>query len=157
MVPEPMDFDKGLVFVKHTDILLSGDKWTIAVNIALDDYAILTENMKLVLNIVRQKIQVHKNPRLYSFDIHWEEINHLGGMVRKLEMDLMDFKRLLFEETEETLVRNPRDGDVRDKRGLINVLGYGLKYIFGTADAKDVKRLTSVTSVTSYYTKVFKL
>jgi len=30
------------------------------------------------------------------------------------------------------------------KRGLINVLGYRLKYLFGTADAKDVKRLTKV-------------
>jgi hypothetical protein len=59
-------------------------------------------------------------------------------------MDLMGFKRLLFEETEETLVRNPRDGNVRDKRGLINVLGYGLKYLFVTADGKDVKRLSRV-------------
>jgi len=30
------------------------------------------------------------------------------------------------------------------KRELINVLGYGSKYLFGTADAKDVKRLTKV-------------
>jgi hypothetical protein len=37
-------------------------------------------------------------------------------------MDLMGFKRLLFEETEETLVRNPRDDEVRDKRGLIDVI-----------------------------------
>jgi len=59
-------------------------------------------------------------------------------------MDLRDFWRLLFEETEETLVRNPRDGDVRDKRGLINVLGYELKYLFGTPDAKDIKRLAKV-------------
>jgi hypothetical protein len=65
-------------------------------------------------------------------------------MTRKLEMDLRGFRRLLFEETEETLVRNPHDSDVRDKRGLINVLGYGLKYLFGTADAKDVKRLTKM-------------
>jgi hypothetical protein len=56
MVPEPMTFHKELVFVKDTDILLSGDKWTIAVNIALDDYAILIENMKIVLvNVKRQK------------------------------------------------------------------------------------------------------
>jgi len=65
-------------------------------------------------------------------------------MTRKLEMDLRGFRRLLFGETEETLLRNPHDGDVRDKRGLINVLGYGLKYLFGKADAKDVKRLTKV-------------
>ena len=30
------------------------------------------------------------------------------------------------------------------KGGLINVLGYGLKHLFGTADATDVKRLTKV-------------
>jgi hypothetical protein len=97
MVPEPMNFDKGLIFVKDTDILLSGDKWTIVVNIAFDDYAILIENMKLVLDNVHQKIQVHKNPKSYSFDIrvHWEEINRLDGMDRKLEMDLMGFRRLL--------------------------------------------------------------
>jgi hypothetical protein len=139
-----MNFDKGIIFVKDTDILLSGDKWTIAMNIALDDYAILIQNMKLVLDNVRQKIQVHKNPKSYSFDIHWEEINCLDGMVRTLEMDLKGFKSLLFDETEETLVRNQRDSDVRDKRGLIDVLVYGLKYLFGTADAKDVKRLTRV-------------
>ena len=96
-------------------------------NTALDDYAILIENIKLVLTTVRQKIQVDTNRRLYSFDIHWEEISRLDGMIRKLEMDLMGFRRLLFEEIKDTLVRNPRDGDVRDKRGLINVLGYGLK------------------------------
>jgi len=144
MEPEPVNFDKGLIFVKDNDILLSGDRWTIVVNIALSDYDILIENMKLILNTVREKIEVHKNPKLYSFDIHWEEINRLEGMVRRLEMDLMGFKRLLFKETEGTLVRNPRGGDVPDKRGLINVLGYGLKYLFGTADAKDVQRLTEV-------------
>jgi hypothetical protein len=65
-------------------------------------------------------------------------------MARKLEMDLTGFRRLLFEETEETLVRDTRDGDFRYKKGLIDVLGYGFKYLFGTADAKDVKRLTRV-------------
>jgi len=63
MVPEPKNFDKGLVFVKDTDILLSGDKWTVVVNIALDDYDIFTETIKSVLYTVRQKIQVHKNPK----------------------------------------------------------------------------------------------
>ena len=32
----------------------------------------------------------------------------------------------------------------RVKRGLIDILGYGLKYLFGTADARDVKRLVKV-------------
>jgi hypothetical protein len=141
MVPEPMTFDKGLVFVKDTDILLSGDKWTIAVNNALDDYAILIENMKIVLENVKQRIQVYRNPKLNAFDIHWEEIMRLEGIVRKLEIDIMGFQKLLFEYV---TMRSPRESGVRSKRGLIDVLGYGFKYLFGTADAKDVKRLTKV-------------
>jgi len=94
MVPELVNFDKGLIFVKDTDILLSGDKWTIVVNIALDDYNILIENMKLILYHVRQKIQVCKNPKSYSFDIQWEEVNRRNEMVRKLEVDLKEFKSL---------------------------------------------------------------
>jgi hypothetical protein len=43
--PEPQPFDKGLIFVKEADILLSGDKWTIAVNIAIDDYVSLVKTM----------------------------------------------------------------------------------------------------------------
>ena len=141
MVPEPKDFDKGLIFMKDTDILLSGDKWTIVVNIALNDYDALIENMKSVLYTVRQKIQVHKNPKIFSFDIYWGEIDRLDRMVGILELDVISFRKLLYKET---LVREPGVAVARDKRGLINVLGYGLKYLFGTADAKDVKRLTKV-------------
>jgi len=45
-MPEPKG--KGLIFVKDTDILLSGDKWIIAVNIPLDDYTTLVYLMKSV-------------------------------------------------------------------------------------------------------------
>ena len=41
-------------------------------------------------------------------------------------------------------MRNPSTTNTRGKRGLINILGYGMKYLFGTADAKDVKRLAKV-------------
>jgi hypothetical protein len=141
MVPEPRNFDKGMVFVKDTDILLSGDKWTVVVNIALDDYDVLIDNMKSILYAVRQKIQVHKNPKTVSFDIYWNEIDRLDRTVERLELGLISFQKLLFKDT---LVRNPGFAVARNKRGLINILGYGLKYLFGMADAKDVKRLTKV-------------
>ena len=57
-------------------------------------------------------------------------------MVRELDIDLKGFRKLLFEKA-------PNSGP-RTKRGLMNVLGYGLKYLFGTADARDVQRLTTV-------------
>jgi hypothetical protein len=54
LVAEPTVFDKGLIFVKDTNILLSGDKWTLVVNIALDDYATLISSMKMILKQIRQ-------------------------------------------------------------------------------------------------------
>jgi hypothetical protein len=59
----------------------------------------------------------------------------------ELVADLMSVSKLLSEEVP---VRNGRIDGRRRRRGLINVLGYGLKYLFGTADARDVKRLNSV-------------
>lgn len=135
MVIEPKAFDKGLVFVKDTDILLSGDKWTIAVNIALDDYTLLIDHMRSLIINIRLQIQMHQNPKLNSFDIHWEEVDRLDKMVRELAIDLQSLQKLLFKET---------PSNSRPKRGLVNILGYGLKYLFGTAYAKDVKRLMKI-------------
>jgi hypothetical protein len=139
--PEPKPFNKGLIFTKDTDILLSGDKWTIAVNVALDDYLTLIKGMRFVLGQVRRNIQVHRNQRLPTFDIHWEEVGRLDRITDELGIDLNSFSKLLAEEIP---VRYPTSVNKRTKRGLLNVFGYGLKYFFGTADARDVKRLTAV-------------
>ena len=139
--PEPRQFNKGLIFVKETDILFSGDKWTIAVNIALDDYESLVGVMGLALGQVRRNIQVHRNPKNATFDIHWREICRLEKMNEKFEEDLNGFRQLLMKEKWN---QNPAGQELRVRRGLFDVLGYGLKYLFGTADARDVKRLTVV-------------
>jgi hypothetical protein len=88
MVPERKVFDKGLIFVKDTDILLSGDNWATVVNVAVDDYSTLVDTTKSVLGHIRQKIQVQKIPKSYSFDIHWGEVNRLDMMTRELEVGL---------------------------------------------------------------------
>jgi hypothetical protein len=69
LVPAPQTLDKGLVFVKETDILRSGDKWTIVVNIALDDYAALVDVTKTTLSQIRYKIQIHKCHKSSPFNI----------------------------------------------------------------------------------------
>jgi len=141
VVPEPKTFDKGLIFVKETDVLLSGDKWTIVVNIALDDYDSLVYVMRVALNQIRQKIKIHKNPKPYSLDTHWDEINRLDAMVQRLDTDLLGLKKLLFAGT---VTKGPKPSNVRSKRGLLDLMGYGLKYLCGTADARDVKRLSAI-------------
>ena len=71
-MPEPRTLDKGLIFVKDTNILLSGDKWTVVVNIALDDYDALAHTLKIMLKQIRQQIRVIKNPKSYGFDVYWD-------------------------------------------------------------------------------------
>jgi hypothetical protein len=137
--PEPQAFDKGLIFVKEADILLSGDKWTIVVNIAIEDYISLTKSMRLILDQVRGNIRAYKEPKTSIFDIHWEELNHLEKLNQELENDVNSFRQLLVRNKMTTGIMG-----IRSKRGLLNVLGYGLKYLFGTADAGDVQRLSLI-------------
>jgi hypothetical protein len=54
-------YDKGLIFMKDRDILLTGDKWTLAVNIALDDYVNLIQGMRFILAQVRRNIELQGN------------------------------------------------------------------------------------------------
>ena len=105
----------------------------------------------MILDQISQKIRLPKSPKLYSlrsgsFDIQWEEISLLMGTVQELDMDLQGFRKLLFEEV---VPRGFGKASARTKRGLINVLGYGMKYLFGTADAHDVKRITDVCDACS--------
>ena len=113
----------------------------VVVNIALDDYDALAYMMKITLNQIRRRIWVHKNPKSYGFDVYWDEMNCLDMMVQGFNSDLQSFRKLMFEETVST---NLGIGSTRTKQGLINFLGYGLKYLFGTADAHDVKSLYDV-------------
>jgi hypothetical protein len=138
---EPGPYNKGLIFIKDRDILLTGDKWTIAVNVALDDYLNLIRGMRFALGQIRRNIQAYKNQRLPTLDIHWEEIGRLDKVINELEDNLNSFWKLLSEEIP---VQHPLSTPKRERGGLINVLGYGLKYLFGAADAKGVKRLNSV-------------
>jgi len=142
IVPEPKKFDKGLIFVKDTDILLSGDKWTIVVNIALDDYDTLVFVMRRILDKIQREIQMYRNRKSYSLDLYWDEIGRLNRTLDGISGDLECFQKLLFERAP---VWTPSASDAtRVKRGLIDILGYGMKYLFGTVDARDVKRLAKV-------------
>ena len=92
--------------------------------------------MRATLDQIRQNIRVQKNPKSYSFYIYWEELSRLDKMVKIHDMDLQSFRKLLFEET---LTRSPSTAGARTKRGLIDLLRYGMKYLFGNDDARDVK------------------
>jgi hypothetical protein len=58
--------------------------------------------------------------------------------VQGLEVDLLSFCKLLYEEPVTW------DHNTRTRGGLLNLLGHGMKYLFGRAFAYDVKRLHDV-------------
>jgi hypothetical protein len=97
--------------------------------------------MKLVVGHILQETRVQKYPNLYAFDVHWEEVSLLDMITREPEAELRSLQKLLFEETS---VRNPSATNVRNKMGLTDVFRYGMKHLFRTADARDVKRLAAV-------------
>jgi len=70
-----------------------------------------------------------------------QTIDRLDTMVQGLDVDLQSFRELLFERKP---FWNPNTANTRTKRGLIDLLGYSIKYLFGTADAQDVKRLSNI-------------
>jgi hypothetical protein len=65
-------FDKGLIFMKDRDILLTGERWTLAVNIALDDYVNLIQGMRFILTQIQRNVDIYKSPNSKILDIHWE-------------------------------------------------------------------------------------
>jgi hypothetical protein len=58
----PDSNDKGLIFMKDRDILLTGDKWTLAVNIALDEYLALIRSMRFILVQIQRNIGKYHSP-----------------------------------------------------------------------------------------------
>jgi hypothetical protein len=61
--------------MNYRDILLTGDKWTLAVNIALDDYIKQIKIMRFILVQVQRNIERHQSPSSNVLDIHWSEVN----------------------------------------------------------------------------------
>jgi hypothetical protein len=110
---EPGPYKKGLIFLKDRGILLTGDKWTIAVNIALDDYLSLTKGMRFALAQIQSNIEAYRNQDKKDFDIHWEEIKHLEQLVQGLEVDLESISKLLSEEIPS---KDPVTNRIRNKR-----------------------------------------
>ncbi|PNF38200.1 hypothetical protein B7P43_G13468 [Cryptotermes secundus] len=97
--------------------------------------------MRIILAQIQKNNELHQSPSNKVLDIHWKEVNRLNKITDELETDLLSISKLLSEEIPTRIWKR----DIRrTKRGLIDVFGYGLKYLFGTADAKNVKRLNAI-------------
>lgn len=134
--------DKGAVFLKDRDVLLTGDKWTIVVNINLEVYRNLIVRIREILEEARQEI-----PRIMfgRLTVLWTELDRVGDIVDNLADELLDITKLLPEpDTSFQLQVSSVQDQNRTRRGLIDVVGYTLKYLFGTMDSRDLHNINHV-------------
>jgi hypothetical protein len=60
--------------MRDEDILLIGNKWNLAVNIALDDYVNLIKGVRVILTQSQRNTELHWSPNSKVLDIQWEEV-----------------------------------------------------------------------------------
>lgn len=114
----------GVIFVKEREIVVTGDVWTITSDIDSDNFfqlhKALTDALKDTTGAIAQ-IGVASLSR---------EIGRINDKLDKIYVKLSSINML---STPSELGKQ--------KRGLINIAGTGLKYLFGTMDDNDLKRI----------------
>ncbi|KAJ4448506.1 hypothetical protein ANN_10522 [Periplaneta americana] len=85
---------QGGSVLKDRDVLLTGDKWTIVVNINLEVYRNLIVRIREILEEARQEI-----PRIMfgRLTVLWTELDRVGDIVDNLADELLDITKLLPE------------------------------------------------------------
>ena len=138
--------NKGLIFVKDRDVLLTGDKWSIVLEVAVDDYVQMIQEMKKVMSTIgvsidqlftteeraanNRHIDIERERKIYT-----PEIARMNQLIRDIEVEVESFQALLPKAVNTTVPGG------RKKRGLINIIGYVMKYLFGTMDHHDMETM----------------
>jgi hypothetical protein len=109
--------DKGIAFVRDKEILLRGAVWYVTVDLSVAEYTKvikgLTESLQdLTLNLGDEPAQR-------------QELRYLGMLAGELKGKLENVLQML-----------PRDA--RTKRGIFNLGGKALKFLFGAALSEDL-------------------
>jgi hypothetical protein len=127
-VPE---LDKGLIFLRERELLVTGNYWNLVINL----------DVQWCHNTVRQIQQVfthlewsrrHREPP--DRVVNWEEVEQARTAVDQVEQELSTLTRLL-------PVSEKGELGVRRKRGLFNVGGEALKFLFGVATTQQLQEL----------------
>ena len=163
---QPLELNKGLVFLKDREILLTGDKWTIVLEISFYDYIKLIQGIQeAIFNVTEAISKIDDDLYLFlrgteiqignakreetGFKPAYEsEIRRLARMSSEIEANVESFRALLPQT-----VKIPKL--LRGKRGLANVIGYTIKYLFGTMDNRDMETINHfVDSMSMFAEKV---
>ena len=125
---------KGLLFLRDDDFMLSGSKWEIAVDINLNDYRHVIQHF---FESVKRITTFIGEPTAQTKDVHNAlRVTH-AVIVR--EIDSLTAQAKLIDAQFESLVYTLTPKASRPRRGLIDLGGNILNFLFGTLDANDLQ------------------
>lgn len=122
---KPCNLNKGLVFLKERDIILSTDVWTIVVSVNTEDYDQVIYDVESIFEYLESE---DKNVEIKDLVPHYE-ISQLRTSLQITKQEIDNLKLLL--------------PTTRARRGVINGIGSVLKFLFGTMDDDDLQTLNS--------------
>jgi hypothetical protein len=125
------ELNKGLVFLRERELLVTGNFWNVVINFDVQWY----QGTLQVIEQVFKQLEWNRNTRgQQSNFINWEEVGQAHEAVNKVNRELFTLVKLL---------PTPKDADAshRRRRGLINVGGEVLKFLFGVATTQQMQEL----------------
>jgi hypothetical protein len=127
--------NKGVVFLHEQELLVTGNHWNIIVNTDVKWF----RNTVNMLNLVWKQLERYEaEVTSQKADlVSWQELSRVSDITMELDREIKNVDKLL--------PVNPTS-ILRKRRGLINLGGQVLKFLFGTATNSEVQELQSVVS-----------
>ena len=119
------NLNKGLIFLKERDVILSTDVWTIIVSVDTEDYDQVLHNIESILQYLESDNVTIDIKDLIPF----YEIMQLRSSLQITKQEVNNLKLLL--------------PTTRSRRGVINGIGSVMKFLFGTMDDDDLQAINS--------------
>jgi len=125
--------NKGVIFMEKSKVLVGSDTWFVQVEIDLDTYKKAVFHLKTSLIDYAPFINVGEQT---TSDLN----DNLQSILNKEKGHLINGADNMLKILEEInfSVQNFAQSETRSKRSLIDAVGHGLKFLFGTAMDQDV-------------------
>jgi hypothetical protein len=119
------------VFLQDRELLVTGNYWYVVINFDVQWY----QGTLQVIEEVFKHLEWSRNHRGQQSNlVDWEEVDHAHAAVNNVNQELSTLAKLLPTAKDE-------DSNHRGRRGLINVGGDVLKFLFGVATTQQMQEL----------------
>lgn len=128
------DFNKGMIFLPESTMLLTGDKWTLGIDIDLVTYSKLIKTF-------RDKVDNIANFNVAQIPDAFAEFASGIKSVMDIETTYLIQKAEQATERLSIIHDTIAPQDHRSKRSIIDGVGHVMRFLFGTMDTKDLERI----------------